>query len=218
MTRPSADWRLPGRGSELVIFLALRWTLRILGGLLGLLVLYVGITFAQVWWTARQDSASPASAIIVMGAAQWNGVPSPVLKGRLDRAFELFSQGEAPVIVVTGGKQAGDAVTQGYSGFKYLRALGVPESAIRIEVEGTNSFEELSASSVIVRDAGGSNTVLIVTDPYHALRVTSIADELGLRASVSPTDADSTFQELFRETVAVAIGRVIGYRRLASIT
>ena len=180
--------------------------------------MYLGITFGQVWWASRQDSSVTASAIIVMGAAQWNGVPSPVLKGRLDHAHALYERGEAPIIVVTGGKQAGDAVTQGYSGFRYLRALGVPESAIRVEVEGTNSFEELSASSVIVRDAGGSDTVLIVTDPYHALRVASIADELGLQASVSPTDAHSTFQELFRETVAVAIGRVIGYRRLASVT
>lgn len=199
-------------------FLALRWTLRIVGGLVGLAVVYLGITFGQVWWASRQDSTTAASAIIVMGAAQWNGVPSPVLKGRLDHAHALYEKGEAPIIVVTGGKQAGDAVTQGYSGFRYLRALGVPESAIRVEVEGTNSFEELSASAVIVRDAGGSDTVLIVTDPYHALRVASIADELGLQASVSPTDAHSTFQELFRETVAVAIGRVIGYRRLASVT
>jgi len=201
-----------------VIFLALRWTLRILGGLIGLVVLYVGITFAQVWWASRQDSAVPASAIIVMGAAQWNGVPSPVLKGRLDHAFARYSRGDAPIIVVTGGKQTGDAVTQGYSGFTYLRALGVPESAIRIEVEGTNSFEELSASSVIVRDAAASDTVLIVTDPYHALRVASIADELGMDASVSPTGAQSTLQELFRETIAVAIGRVVGYRRLSTVT
>lgn len=201
-----------------MLFLALRWTLRIIGGLIGLAVVYLGITFGQVWWASRQDSTAAASAIIVMGAAQWNGVPSPVLKGRLDHAHALYEEGEAPIIVVTGGKQVGDAVTQGYSGFRYLRALGVPESAIRVEVEGTNSFEELSASSVIVRDAGGSDTVLIVTDPYHALRVESIADELGLRAFVSPTDAHSTFQELFRETVAVAIGRVIGYRRLASVT
>lgn len=200
------------------MFFAVRWTLRIFGALVGLVVLYMTITFAQVWFASRQNSAAPASAIIVMGAAQWNGVPSPVLKGRLDHAFDLYTHGDAPIVVVTGGKQSGDVVTQGYAGFRYLRALGVPESAIRVEVEGTNSFEELSASAVIVRDAGGSSTVLVVTDPYHAFRVASIADELGLRAEVSPTDAGSTPQELLRETAAVAIGRIIGYRRLASIT
>ncbi|MBU6328472.1 MAG: YdcF family protein [Acidobacteria bacterium] len=199
-------------------FLVLRWALRILFTGISLVVLYVGVTFAQVWMASRQDDTSPAAAIVVMGAAQWNGVPSPVLKGRLDHALELYRAGAAPIIVVTGGKQTGDAVTQGYSGFRYLRDQGVPESAIRVEIEGTNSFEELSASAVIVRQAGGGDTVLIVTDPYHALRTESIAGELGLRAHVSPTRAPSTFQEMFRETIAVSIGRVIGYRRLSSFT
>ncbi|NCY17305.1 MAG: YdcF family protein [Actinobacteria bacterium] len=199
-------------------FLMLRWAIRLVSALLTLLLLYIGVTFAQVWMASQRDDRSPASAIIVMGAAQWNGVPSPVLKGRLDHALQLYRDGDAPIIVVTGGKQAGDAVTQGYSGFTYLRSQGVPESAIRVEVAGTNSFEELSASSVIVRDAGGTNAVLIVTDPYHALRVASIADEVGLDAHVAPTDASSSFQELFRETIAVSLGRIIGYRRLAAFT
>lgn len=199
-------------------FLMLRWAIRLVSALLTVLLLYIGVTFAQVWMASQRDDRSPASAIIVMGAAQWNGVPSPVLKGRLDHALLLYRDGDAPIIVVTGGKQAGDAVTQGYSGFTYLRSQGVPESAIRVEVAGTNSFEELSASSVIVRDAGGTNAVLIVTDPYHALRVASIADEVGLDAHVAPTDASSSFQELFRETIAVSLGRIIGYRRLAAFT
>lgn len=199
-------------------FLMLRWAIRLVSALLTLLLLYIGVTFAQVWMASQRDDRSPASAIIVMGAAQWNGVPSPVLKGRLDHALQLYRDGDAPIIVVTGGKQTGDAVTQGYSGFTYLRSQGVPESAIRVEVAGTNSFEELSASSVIVRDAGGTNAVLIVTDPYHALRVASIADEVGLDAHVAPTDASSSFQELFRETIAVSLGRIIGYRRLAAFT
>ncbi len=200
------------------MFLLLRWAVKIAIGAVSIVVLYVGITFAQVWMSSHRNNSSPASAIVVMGAAQWNGVPSPVLKGRLDHALQLYREGAAPIIVVTGGKKAGDAVTQGYSGFAYLRAQGVPESAIRVEVEGTNSFEEISASSAIIHAAGGSSTVLFVTDPYHALRVASIADELGLSAHVSPTDASSTAQELFRETIAVSIGRIVGYRRLASLT
>ncbi len=198
--------------------LALRWAIRLTVALLSLVVLYIGVTFAQVWSASQREDTSTASAIIVMGAAQWNGVPSPVLKGRLDHALQLYRDGDAPIIVVTGGKQTGDAVTQGYSGFTYLRAQGVPESAIRVEIAGTNSFEELSASSAIVRDAGGSTSVIIVTDPYHALRVASIADELGLDAHVAPTDASSTFQEMFRETIAVALGRILGYRRLSAFT
>jgi vancomycin permeability regulator SanA len=104
----------------------LRWSFRIVVGLAALVVLYVGVTFAQVWWASRSNDNRPASAIVVMGAAQWNGKPSPVLQGRLDHAVALYDDGVAPLIVVTGGKQAGDAVTQGRSGYDYLRSSGTP--------------------------------------------------------------------------------------------
>ncbi len=194
-----------------------RWAIRIALGLLALLVLYVGVTFAQVWWASRHGDSSPASAIVVMGAAQWNGRPSPVLQARLDHAVELYEQGVAPLIVVTGGKQVGDAVTQGRSGHDYLRSVGVPEDAIKVEVDGTNSYEELSASALILQQAGVGDDVLIVTDPYHTLRVEEIAEEVGLHPHVSPTSSGSTLRSLGRETLAVAVGRIIGYRRLASL-
>jgi uncharacterized SAM-binding protein YcdF (DUF218 family) len=195
----------------------LRWFFRIVVGLAALVVLYVGLTFAQVWWASRSNDTAKASAIVVMGAAQWNGVPSPVLAGRLDHAVALYEEGVAPLIVVTGGKQAGDAVTQGRSGYEYLRAKGIPDEAIKVEVEGTNSFEELSASALILEQAGVGSDVVIVTDPYHALRAGEIAEEVGLHPHVSPTHAASGVRQMARETVAVAIGRIIGYRRLASV-
>jgi len=198
------------------MFLLWRWAFRIIFGIVGLVVLYVGITFAQVWWAGRQDNTSPSSAIVVMGAAQWNGVPSPILKGRLDHAADLYKRGVAPVIVVTGGKQQGDKVTQGYSGYQYLRDKSIPESAIKVEVGGTNSFEELSASAVIVKQAGLGTNIVIVTDPYHAFRAQSIAGELGLDAHVSPTTTNSSLNQLVRETGAVSIGRLISYRRLSA--
>lgn len=196
----------------------LRWVFRIGSALVALLVLYLGVTFVQVWMASRSDDRSPASAIVVMGAAQWNGVPSPVLQGRLDHAVRLHDQGVAPLIVVTGGKQAGDAVTQGRSGYEYLREQGVPDEAIKVEVGGTNSYEELSASALILGQAGVGDDVVVVTDPYHALRVAEIAEELGLRPHVSPTDASTGPRQLARETAAVALGRIIGYRRLASFS
>ena len=100
--------------------------------------------------------------------------------------------------------------------FEYLRAKGVPESAIKIEVDGTNSFEELSSSAFIMRQAGLDPRVIIVTDPYHAYRSAAIANEVGLSAHVSPTNGRSTSSDYVRETGAVAIGRIIGYRRLAA--
>jgi uncharacterized SAM-binding protein YcdF (DUF218 family) len=193
-----------------------RWSVRIAGGIVALLVLYVGVTFVQVWHASRQHDSGPASAIIVMGAAQWDGKPSPVLKERLDHAAQLWRDGEAPLVVVTGGKQPGDRVTQGTAGYAYLRDQGLPDEAIKVEVEGTNSYEELSASSLIVRNAGLDPNVLIVSDGYHAYRVRSIAEEVGLDAGVSPSTTTSSLDELARETAAVSMGRFVGYRRLSN--
>lgn len=178
---------------------------------------YLAVTGIQVWWASRQDDRSPAAAVVVMGAAQWNGVPSPVLARRLDHAAELYADGVAPVVIVTGGKQAGDRVTQGFAGYRYLRSKGVPEEAIRVEVDGTDSYSELSASAGILRrDGVDRNDVLIVTDPYHALRTEAIADEVGLRAHVSPTSTSGSPGQYLREMVAVALGRLVSFRRLAA--
>ncbi len=198
------------------MFFGLRWAIRIALGLFAVVVLYIGITFAQVWWASRQNDTAKASAIVVMGAAQWNGSPSPVLKGRLDHAADLYQKGVAPVVIVAGGKQPGDKETQGLVSFEYLRSKGIPESAIKIEVDGRNSYEELSSTAFIMRQAGLPHDVVIVTDPYHAYRSASIADEVGLSAHVSPTKGTSTFSDYVRETGAVAIGRIINYRRLAA--
>lgn len=184
--------------------------------LVAVVVVYVGVTAGQVWWASRQDDGRPAAAIVVMGAAQWNGVPSPVLARRLDHAADLYAQGVAPVVIVTGGKQVGDRVTQGYAGYRYLRSKGVPDEAIKVEVDGTNSFEELSASAGILRRAGAGDDVVIVTDRYHALRAQEIAEEVGLRAGVSPTGTTGSVGQYARETVAVAIGRIVSFRRLAA--
>ncbi len=196
----------------------LRWVWRLALALVALAVVYVGVTFAQVLWASNQDDRAEAGAIVVMGAAQWNGLPSPVLAARLDHAAELWEQGLAPVIIVTGGKQVGDVTTQGLTGYQYLRDLGVPDEAIRVEVEGTNSYEELSASALIVRNEELADDVLIVSSPYHAYRVDQIAREVGLSPHVSPTETSSSLPSLARETAAVSLGRILGYRRLASIS
>jgi len=194
----------------------LKLPLKIIGVVAGLAVLYVVFTFAQVWWTSRQDSTASGDAIVVMGAAQWNGKPSPVLQARLDHAVDLYHGGRAPMIIVTGGKQPGDRVTQGFAGYDYLKAQGVPEEDIKIEIEGRNSYEELSAAAVIVRQAGAGHDVVLISDPYHSLRISQIAEEVGLRPHVSPAATPSPLRSLLRETAAVSIGRVIGYRRLSA--
>lgn len=178
---------------------------------------YVAITFVQVYRASRHDGARPADAIIVLGAAQYDGAPSPVLQDRLDHALALYERDLAPLIVVTGGRQAGDRFTEATTGYNYLRAHGVPDESLLKEVGGTNSYESLSASARFLRDRGLTDVVL-VTDGYHALRVGAIADDLGLDASVSPTDTrlsrGAELRQIVRETVAVSVGRVIGWNRL----
>jgi uncharacterized SAM-binding protein YcdF (DUF218 family) len=193
-----------------------RLALKIAGLVLAVVVLYLAVTFGQVWWASRQTSSASASAIVVMGAAQYNGRPSPVLKARLDHAVELYQAGRAPMIIVTGGKQPGDRVTQGLTGFDYLRERGVPEKDIRAEVQGTNSYEELSAASLIIAQAQMPPTALLVSDPYHSLRISQIAEQVGLTPHMSSTDTASSPRALARETVAVAVGRIVGYRRLSA--
>jgi uncharacterized SAM-binding protein YcdF (DUF218 family) len=184
--------------------------------LLALLLVYLGVTFAQVWWASRHDTGADASAIVVMGAAQYNGQPSPVLRARLDHAAELYRAGRAPMIIVTGGKQSGDRVTQGLTGFDYLRGQGIPEDALRIEAHGTNSYQELSAAALIVHNAGQAPEVLLVSDPYHTLRISQIAEQVGLTPHVSPAHTGSSMRSMARETAAVALGRIVGYRRLSA--
>ena len=193
-----------------------RLAFKIVGLVISGVVIYAAVTFGQVWWASRQTSASSASAIVVMGAAQYNGHPSPVLKARLDHAADLYRTGHANLVIVTGGKQPGDRVTQGLTGFDYLRDHGVPAEDIKVEVQGTNSYEELSAASLIIDQAKLPPTALIVSDPYHSLRVSQIADQVGLTPYVSSDGSSPSLRAMARETIAVAVGRIIGYRRLSA--
>jgi uncharacterized SAM-binding protein YcdF (DUF218 family) len=187
---------------------------------MALLVLYVVATFVQVYRASRHDGARSADAIIVLGAAQYNGRPSPVLQDRLDHALELYQADLAPTIVLTGGRQEGDRFTEATTGYNYLRGKGLPDEALLKEVDGTSTWESLAASARFLI-ARGKTRVVLVTDGYHAKRVEAIADDLGLEASVSPSanrlSRVSELKQLLRETVAVSIGRVIGYDRLLRI-
>jgi uncharacterized SAM-binding protein YcdF (DUF218 family) len=186
-----------------------------------LLIAYVVFTFAQVWLTARRDEARPAQAIVVLGAAQYNGVPSDILRARLDHAYELWNREVAPVIVVTGGNQPGDQFTEATASADYLLTRGVPDERILREVSGTSSWESLAAASAFLKEREITR-VILVSDPFHSYRIAAIAGELGLEGYTSPTrhspiSGASEVRHLVRETAAVAIGRVIGYRREAGI-
>ena len=178
-----------------------------------LVVGYLGITFVQVRSAAGRDDRTPVDAIVVLGAAQYDGRPSPVLKRRLDHALELYRADVAPEIVLTGGKRDGDRFTEAFTGFKYLRQAGVPDDALVIISDGANTWESLAAAARQLK-AQGDNRIVLVSDPYHNERLLGTAEELGLSAGVSSTGAQASLRQLAGATAAVALGRLIGYRRL----
>ncbi len=181
---------------------------------IGLLTLYVAVNFLDVWFAARGDYDGVAPAAVVLGAAQYNGEPSEALQGRLDKAATIYLDDRVRLVVVTGGGQADDITTEAKTGYDYLRdTASIPDEDLRLEVDGTSTYESLAAVSRFLV-AEGITEVILVTDPYHARRSKLIADEVGLEAQVSPTDASATFGRLARETGAVAVGRIIGFRRI----
>ena len=179
-------------------------------------LVYLTVTFVQVWQASNRDESRPSDAIIVLGAAQYDGEPSPVLARRLDHAAELYLDGVAPLIVVTGGRQPGDRFTEAAASAEYLESLGVPGQDIEREVQGGSSWESLAATARFLR-ADGITRVVLVSDPYHAMRIDGIAHDLGLDAVVSPSDGGAPIGSLLRETAAVAVGRIIGYDRLVQV-
>ena len=186
-----------------------------------LVVVYGAVTFVQVWLASRHDGAHKAQAIVVFGAAQYNGRPSAVLKARLDHAVDLYRRREAPVIVVTGGRQPGDRFTEATASADYLHTKGVPDGDILREVSGQSSWQSLAATAAFLK-VRRIRDVILVSDPFHSLRIGGMAAELGLDASTSPTRTSpitgfSVATYMGRETVAVALGRIVGFRREAGV-
>ena len=195
--------------------------LKLTAALMVAVVLYLGVTFTQVWMAARRDEARPSQAIVVLGTAQYNGQPSPVLKARLDHAVDLWRRKLAPVIVVTGGRKPGDQFTEATASANYLLAKGVPDANVLREVSGKSSWQSLAAAANFLRDRDITR-VLLVSDPFHSYRINAMADELGLDGHSSPTRTSpiagtTEARYLLRETAAVAVGRVIGFRREADV-
>lgn len=195
---------------------------RVVAWALVAILAYIALTFAQVAITAARDQAEPADAILVLGAAQYNGQPSPVFAARLDHAAALYAQGLAPIVVVTGGRQDGDAQSEANAADAYLQANGVPASALRLEVNGRTTYESIAASARFltheeVRD------VILVSDGWHLERSAAIAADVGLvphpsPAQDSPYTTGSALQQMLRETTGLAVGRLIGFRRLDNLS
>lgn len=192
-----------------------------LGGLLFVLIVLSGAYFAfnyfKVTGQSEVDTTAPADAIIVLGAAQYNGSPSQVLQERLDHAYNLYKDDTAPLIFTTGAGAPGDITTEGLVGLEHLLEQGMPESDIVLIPEGSNTWEQLSASAFQIEQLD-LDTVVLVSDRYHTYRLQQIADELGIDALVSPSAIEPSIRDNLREAAAVSLGRITGYRRLSNFT
>ncbi len=162
-------------------------TPRRIAGLVALaaLLLY-GMSFLAVLITSRQDQRQPVDAIVVLGAAQYNGKPSPVLRARLDHAVELYKEGLAPAVVVTGGIGEGDRVSEATVGRQYLIQHSVPAAAVVVRPEGRSTQASIRSVEQWAK-AHDVKRVLLVSDPFHMLRLRLEAGHTSLQAFTSPT-------------------------------
>lgn len=178
--------------------------------------LLVVSTALAIWWTARQDSRPVSDAIVVLGSAQYNGVPSSIFEARLEHAIKLYEEGVAPVIVTVGGKAAGDEFTEAEAGRDYLANAGIPGESLLAVPVGVDTLESIRAVADTFTEQGWTTAVL-VSDPWHALRAERMAEDAGIDARSSPTrqgpavqTRGTQFRYILRETAAYLLYRATG--------
>lgn len=149
------------------------------------LVFWLSSLGAVLAWE-RQDEARPVGAIVVLGAAQYVGKPSPVLRARLDHAISLWKRKLAPTLIVTGGRGTGDTTSEAAVSQRYAVQHGVPATAILLETEGRTTSESMAGVAALM-GSRNRRDVLLVSDPFHMLRLTILARRHGLIPYASPT-------------------------------
>ena len=186
------------------------------------LIAYVAIAAVSLTWAGTHQYTKSVDAIVVMGAAQYDGVPSPLLASRLQQALDLWKEKQAPVIAVTGGKRAGDRFTEGDTSRRWLTDRGVPAADIIVESAGHSTWESIENLTPLLTLAN-VQSVVVVSSSWHVQRAALSLEELGFRAhsSASPDGILSRSSEkskLFREIAGVSLGRIIGFGTLFDIT
>ena len=184
-----------------------RWGRRIVCLLFLLIIGTPLIAGFRVWYVARQDDRTHTDAIIVLGAAQFNGRPSPVLEWRLEHALKLYREGVAPDIVTVGGNRPGDRYTEAGTGKRWLNLHGVPDDRLVAVRSGSDTLQSMIDVGKTYKLRGWHSGV-IVTDPWHALRSRTMARDNGIKAVSSPTRSGPTVGS--RDTQVHYIARETG--------
>lgn len=191
-----------------------RW---LLGAFAAIVALW-GASLGLVLYAGAMPMLRRADAVLVLGAAQYNGRPSPVFKARLDHGIALYRQGYAERLILTGGVGAGDTLSEGEVGRRYALGQGVPEGALLVEREGGNSAASMAAAAQLMRE-NDLRSALIVSDSYHMLRLQLLARRFGIRAFRAPAPAapiDRSAAErrryVLRESILFPAEAVLGGR------
>jgi len=181
----------------------------------GLVAVWAASILAVVVWS-RRDDARPAAAIVVLGAAQWAGRPSPVLRARLDHALALWRAGLAPVLILTGGRGTHDTITEADVGRAYVLREGVPAGVVLTEARGRTTNESMRGVATLMQ-ARGAHDAILVSDPFHMLRLELVSGQLGLTAYTSPTrtspisaSREASWRHLLAESLKVPYTIVMG--------
>jgi uncharacterized SAM-binding protein YcdF (DUF218 family) len=173
------------------------------------LLLIAGLVFAAylIWISSQivaessKQDIHAADAIVVFGAAQYDGRPSPVFRARLDHAFELFQQHLAPVVLTTGGSASDPSFSEGGVGHDYLVHRGIPESSVIAETQGSDTAESAKRLAVIMRE-NHMQSCIAVSDAYHVFRIRNLLEHEGMRVYVSPRP-DSRPHSVWQKGVAL---------------
>lgn len=163
-----------------------RLVTRLVGLVVLLAIALVVVTAVRVVIAGGDDERRPSDAIVVLGAAQYNGEPQEYLTARLDHSADLFAEDVAPRVLTTGGNQPGDRFTEAEAGATYLQDSGVPGEAILPVGEGTDTLTTMLAVARVM-DEQDMDSAVVVTDPSHTLRATAMLSDQGIDAVGSPT-------------------------------
>jgi uncharacterized SAM-binding protein YcdF (DUF218 family) len=179
-----------------------RWWLRLLLVVALAVAVYIALTAVEIIHTAGLEEVHPADAIVVFGAAEYSGHPSPVLRARLDHALELFHRGLAPVIITTGGAGADPTFSEGGVGRDYLMRHGVLERSLIAEMQGRDTAESAVRVAVIMH-ANGLHSCIAVSDAYHVFRIRKLLEHEGIRPVYVAPRPDSRPHSVTQRAIAV---------------
>ncbi|HZU41578.1 MAG TPA: YdcF family protein [Terriglobales bacterium] len=184
------------------------WVVWLVAAAAGVAATFVGVTSARIVEQARRDEVRHADVIVVFGAAEYAGHPSPVYRARLDHAYDLFRQGIAPVVITTGGAGEDPQFSEGGVGHDYLVHRGIPESAVIAETQGANTAQSAERVATIMK-ANGMHNLVAVSDAYHEYRIKQLLEGQGVTVFAAPRPG--SLPHSFHQRVLAVLREAVSY-------